>query len=109
DDILYLCNLSIMDKVNIYNRALFFIDLSFYEDVNIDIIEAFACNTPIVCSDISLYKEYFGDLAFYYNGNEGALLEFVYNSNIYNKEFVMDKFKSDISLKSSLNIYDKFT
>ncbi|MGL4912530.1 MAG: glycosyltransferase, partial [Romboutsia sp.] len=46
DDILYLCNLSIMDKVNIYNRALFFIDLSFYEDVNIDIIEAFACNTP---------------------------------------------------------------
>ncbi|MGL5693067.1 MAG: glycosyltransferase, partial [Peptostreptococcaceae bacterium] len=111
DDVIYLYNLSTIDKVNIYNKALFFIDLSLYEDVNIDIIEAFKCNIPIICSDITLYKEYFGDLAFYYNekNNESIILDFVYNYKVYNKEFVTDKFKSDVSLRSSLNVYDKFT
>ncbi|MEG0857408.1 MAG: glycosyltransferase [Terrisporobacter sp.] len=111
EDIIYLSNLSIMDKVNIFNNCLFFIDLSVYEDVNMDIVEAFSCNTPIICSEINLYKEYFGDFAFYYKDklNYISILEFVYNYRLHNGDFVLNKFKSDISLVSSLKVYNKFS
>lgn len=108
-DVCFLSKLSIMDKVNIFNRCLFFIDLSIYEDVNLDIVEAFSCKVPIVCSEINLYKEYFGDFAFYYKDNLEckSVLDFVYKYKCTDKDFVLSKFRSDISLKSSLNIYNK--
>ncbi|MEG0282967.1 MAG: glycosyltransferase [Clostridia bacterium] len=110
NDVIYISNVSVIDKVNIFSNCLLFIDLSVYEDVNLDIIEAFSCKAPIICSNICLYKEYFGDFAFYYDDklNYKSVLDFVYTYKIDNLEFVLDKFKSDISLKSTLNVYGDF-
>lgn len=110
DDVIYISNASVMDKRNIFSNCLLFIDLSVYEDVNLDIIEAFSCKAPIICSPIDLYKEYFGDFAFYYDDklNYTTILDFVYTYKVDNDEFVLDKFKSDINLKSTLNVYGDF-
>ncbi|MGL4913502.1 MAG: glycosyltransferase [Romboutsia sp.] len=110
NDVIYLKKLSVVDKVNIFNTCLFFIDLSIYEDVNIDIVEAFSCKTPIICSDIDLYKEYFGDIVFYYSDDLDCkiILDYIYGYRLNNKGLVLNKFSSDISLKSLLNIYNKF-
>lgn len=110
NDIIFLENISVIDKVNIFSKALFFIDLSIYEDVNLGIVEAFSCKTPIVCSDISLYKEYFGDFVFYYSDDLDVftILDFVYKYIYPDNNFILNKFNRDISLISSLNVYSKF-
>lgn len=109
DNVIYLSNISIRDKVNLLNKSIFFIDLSIYENVNLDIIEAFSCNIPIICSDIKLYREYLGDSAFYYNEEIDPILvlNYINKYNCGNKELVLDKFSEDISLKCSLNVYNK--
>lgn len=110
NDIIYLSQLNTMDKANLFSKAIFFIDLSIYENVNLNIVEAFSCSTPIICSDIDLYREYFGDSVFYYNDNLDylSILNYVSNYNQRDKMFVLDKFSSDVSLKCSLNSYNKF-
>ncbi|MEG1142720.1 MAG: glycosyltransferase [Clostridia bacterium] len=110
DHVIYMCNLSIMDKANIFNSAILFIDLSIYENVNLDIVEGFSCKTPVLCSDISIYKEYFGDFVFYYNDifDCVAILNFIKNYKSLDSKIVLDKFSFNSSLRSSLNIYNKF-
>ncbi|MGL4803484.1 MAG: glycosyltransferase [Cetobacterium sp.] len=112
NDVFFISNISTMDKVNIFNSSLFFLDLSSYEDVNLDIVEAFSCSLPIICSDIDLYQEYFGDLAFYININSNpnyiSLLDYVSRYTFSNSDFVLSKFDYDINLKSTLNVYNKF-
>ena len=110
NDVIFLENISTLDKVNIFSNALFFLDLSIYEDVNIGIVEAFSCKIPIICSEISLYKEYFGDSVFYYNDNIDSLtlLNFAYNYTYYENDFILKKFKKEIILENLINIYGKF-
>lgn len=110
NNIIYLSNLNTMDKSNLFSKAIFFIDLSVYENVNLNIVEAFSCSTPIICSDIDLYREYFGESVFYYKDNVDtlSLLNYISNYNFKNYKFILDKFSSDISLRCSLNSYNKF-
>lgn len=107
NDVVFLDNISVVDKVNIFSNALFFLDLSTYEDVNIGIVEAFNCKTPIVCSNISLYKEYFGDLVFYYKENIDPLtiIDFACNYSYNESDFVLNKFDKNLNLNTLINIY----
>lgn len=111
DYVFYLENLSVIDKVNLFNKALFFIDLSIYENVNLNIIEAFCCETPIICSPISLYKEYFGDFCFYYNDNIDyiSVINYIKRYCLYNKDFIISKFDTNLNLEILRDIYDRFS
>lgn len=51
----------------IYNQALFFVFPSIYEGFGIPILEAFACNCPVACSDRSSFPEVAGNAALFFN------------------------------------------
>lgn len=106
----FMDNINLYDKVNLFSNATFFIDLSSYESLNINLIDAFKCEVPIVCSDIDLYKEYFGDYVYYFNDNYSinSVVNYV-NNYVYNKDnFTLSKFDSNFNLKILTNIYNSF-
>ena len=55
------------DLVNFYNLANLFVLPSLYEGFGLPILEAFACGTPVACSNTSSMPEVGGDLATYFD------------------------------------------
>lgn len=55
------------DLVNFYNLADLFVLPSLYEGFGLPIVEAFACGTPVACSNTSSMPEVGGDLATYFD------------------------------------------
>ncbi|MCF0215093.1 MAG: glycosyltransferase family 4 protein [Fibrobacteraceae bacterium] len=55
------------DLVNFYNLADLFVLPSLYEGFGLPILEAFACGTPVACSNVSSMPEVGGDIAFYFD------------------------------------------
>lgn len=55
------------DLVNFYNLADLFVLPSLYEGFGLPILEAFACGTPVACSNTSSMPEVGGDLATYFD------------------------------------------
>lgn len=58
------------DLVSAYSHALCFVFPSLYEGFGLPILEAFACDCPVVCSNSSSLPEVAGDAAMYFNGND---------------------------------------
>lgn len=50
-----------------YKNALMFIFPSLYEGFGIPILESFACECPLLCSDVSSFPEVAGEAACYFN------------------------------------------
>lgn len=80
----------------LYKNAILFVFPSIYEGFGIPILEAFACECPVVCSNISSLPEVAGDAAEYFNPYEKnsikSIIERVINSvEIRNK--LIDKGK----------------
>lgn len=111
NSIFFLSNLTMLDKVNLFNNAMCFLDLSIYETVNLNIIHAYCCNTPLVCSSIDLYKEYLGDNCFYYE--EGidylCIINYIKNYSLHNDDYVTKKFSKGNCLSTCLNAYNNFS
>lgn len=57
------------DLVAIYNAASVYIQPSLYEGFGLPILEAFACGTPVVASNVSSIPEITGDAAILFNPN----------------------------------------
>ncbi|GHV12033.1 glycosyl transferase [Fibrobacterales bacterium] len=55
------------ELVDFYNLANLFIFPSIYEGFGLPILEAFACGTPVACSNTGSLPEVGGDLAFYFS------------------------------------------
>lgn len=55
------------DLVNFYNLADLFVLPSLYEGFGLPILEAFACGTPVVCSNTSSMPEVGGNIASYFD------------------------------------------
>jgi len=51
----------------LYSNALCFVYPSLYEGFGLPPLEAQACGSPIVISDIPVFKEIYGDSALYFN------------------------------------------
>jgi len=58
-----------------YKNALAFIFPSLYEGFGIPILESFACNCPLVCSDVSSFPEVAADAACYFNPYDEASIK----------------------------------
>ena len=72
---------------NFYQNAQLFVFPSLYEGFGIPILEAFACNCPLVCSDTSSLSEIASDAAYYFNpyseeSIKNAILKILENHNI---------------------------
>ena len=64
------------DLVELYRSAACYASASLYEGFGIPAIEALACGTPVVLSDIEVYREVCGDAGTYVNpGDAGSIAE----------------------------------
>lgn len=66
-DIIYTGPLSDEELVALYKGAEIFIMPSFEEGFGLSILEAMACGTPVLASDIGVLREVGGEAAYYFN------------------------------------------
>lgn len=57
------------ELIQLYNRALFYCSMSFYEGFGLPTLEAMACGCPLLLSDIPPHREVAGDTAIYADPN----------------------------------------
>lgn len=67
DKIIKIGNINQDDLVGFYNLATIYIQPSFYEGFGLPLLEAFACGTPVVCSNKGSLPEVGGDAALYFD------------------------------------------
>ena len=60
------------DLVGLYNLANLFVLPSLYEGFGLPVLEAFACGTPVACSNTSSLPEVGGELAYYFNPTDSG-------------------------------------
>jgi len=76
-----------------YKNALFFVYPSLYEGFGIPILEAFACNCPLICSDTSSFPEVAGDAALYFDPYSVNSIHSAIHNGIENKDLLSDLIK----------------
>lgn len=69
-DIIYPGYVTDESLVALYCNAEMFVMPSFEEGFGIPVLEAFACESPVVCSDIGALKEVGGEACIYFNPND---------------------------------------
>ena len=60
--------------VSYYNNATALIYPSLYEGFGLPILEAIACGTPVICSDIPVFKEIGGDCPIFFQNDPADLI-----------------------------------
>ena len=68
-NILYTSEMSDVNLNKMYNGIDLFISPSSYEGFGLSIMEALSAGTPVICSDIPVYKEIYGDCVEYFPVN----------------------------------------
>jgi glycosyltransferase involved in cell wall biosynthesis len=112
----YQYSLEDSELAEFYKNAIMFIFPSLYEGFGIPILEAFACNCPVVCSNTSSLPEVSGNAAIYFDPfNYESILKSVekvyFNPNLRNElirkgvERAKDFSWHDTALKTK-NVYD---
>jgi len=61
DDVLFLGRVTVEDLLHLYNAAQLLVQPSFYEGFGLPPLEAMACGTPVVVSNVSSLPEVVGD------------------------------------------------
>lgn len=63
--IIIISDFTNLDKLHFYNMAKAVIDFSIVDFLNIPLLEAMACGSTIICSDLQMYREYLGSYPYY--------------------------------------------
>jgi alpha-1,3-rhamnosyl/mannosyltransferase len=67
DRVLFIGFIKDEDLPALYSQAEAFVNPSLYEGFGIQILEAFACGTKVICSNTTSLPEIGGDTAFYFD------------------------------------------
>ena len=103
NDIIYLNNISNARLREIYNLCDLFVYPSLYEGWGAPGIEAAACGTPIICTDIPVFREVYKDAPDYFPAkNVQKLTKFVL-------EIIKDESKKKIMSKKGIEIAKKYS
>lgn len=81
-DVIYLSKISNERLREIYNLCDFFVFPSLYEGFGLPGLEAASCGTPVICSDIPIFKEIYKDFPLYFPPKDYIRLAKVILDNI---------------------------
>lgn len=65
EKVIFISQYTELDKLHFYNKAKCLVDFSNFDYCNVTLYEARNCNTPIICSDISIHREILNDYPLY--------------------------------------------
>jgi glycosyltransferase involved in cell wall biosynthesis len=109
-------NINDEDLAYLYKYALAFVYPSLYEGFGIPILESFACNCPVICSDTSSLPEISKDAAKYFNPSDeesirNAILQVLSNNDIRQTLSTkgkkrLAKFSWEITAEKTKKIYE---
>ena len=88
NEIVYLKNISNKRLIEIYNLCDFFVTTSLYEGFGFPGLEAASCGTPVICSDIPIFREIYQDFPIYFPPKDYKLLAKFIIDNIENEELI---------------------
>ncbi|MFA6989062.1 MAG: glycosyltransferase family 1 protein [Candidatus Gastranaerophilaceae bacterium] len=118
EDIKYLGFVDNKDLASLYTYADIFLFPSLYEGFGIPLLEAMKVNLPIICSDISIFKEVCGKNGMYFNpSDEEDTCNKIFNllsdnalkqNLIENSKNQLKKFCWDKIAESLIKVYEKF-
>lgn len=74
------------DLIALYNMANLFVLPSLYEGFGLPVLEAFACGTPVACSNTSSLPEVGGSLAYYFNPTDSGNMAQVLSKALMEKK-----------------------
>lgn len=102
---------------NLYSNAEFFVFPSFYEGFGFPLLEAMACECPVLCSNTSCFPEIAGKAGLFFEPSDIEELAYkmqqLLDSDDLKKELIKDgliqknKFSWDVSREEHLKIYRK--
>jgi glycosyltransferase involved in cell wall biosynthesis len=102
------------DLVLFYNGAHAFIFPSFYEGFGLPILEAMACSTIVLASDIPVFREIASDIPYYFDpSNKESIIISLNNSLISNQSKIdrglelSRKFTWENTIKETIKLYEK--
>lgn len=101
------------DMPYLYNTALCVIAISDYEGFPLSPLEALACESPVICSDSSSFREILGEAAIYVNHKDidafkNVLLEILQRESdgLTNNLIDISKYKSDDTIRQLVRTYE---
>ena len=115
--ILILSNLSLSELVYLYNISDCLLFPSFYEGFAWPPIEAIACGTPVIVSDIPVLRETISDIGIFVNPNEVNSIQNGINHVIKNKSYlessllenskvIQERFSHDLFTRNYISLYN---
>jgi len=110
-------NISDEELIKLYNLSKLFLYPSFYEGFGLPILEAMACGTPVITSNISSLPEVGGDVVVYVNPNDirdiKEKIEMVLGDIVLQKEMIKKglkrakEFSWEKSAKEHIEVFKK--
>ncbi|MFX1570576.1 MAG: glycosyltransferase family 4 protein [Promethearchaeota archaeon] len=97
-DVIYLSNISNKRLREIYNLVDFYVYPSTYEGWGAGGLEAASCGTPVLCSDIPVFREIYRDFPIYFPPYDFRQLAKLILNNIDNVNLKLDMRKKGIEV-----------
>ncbi|MFX1256864.1 MAG: glycosyltransferase family 4 protein [Promethearchaeota archaeon] len=100
-DIIYLKNINNKRLREIYNLCDFFVYPSLYEGWGAPGLEAASCGTPVICSDIPIFREIYQDFPLYFPSKNYKILAKIILENLNNEDIKQEMIKKGIKIANS--------
>jgi glycosyltransferase involved in cell wall biosynthesis len=105
-DIIYLKEISNERLKDLYNLCDFFVFPSLYEGWGAPGLEAASCGTPVICSDIPIFREVYRDFPLYFPPKDFKTLANIILNDMGNENLKLELSKKGIEL-SKLYSWEK--